>query len=311
MTYKNILYYKFVPVADPETTMFWQRNLCEKHNLKGRILISPHGINGTLSGEVEHLKRYVREMNTHPSFKGIHYKWAMGSPDNHPRLSVKVKPEVVAFGVPDEVEVNERGVVGGGKHLKPAALHKLMEEKGDEVIFYDGRNAYEAQIGRFKNAIVPNVETTRDFIKDIEQGVIAAHKDKPIVTYCTGGIRCEILSSLMKKRGYKEVYQLDGGIVTYGDAYKNKGFWEGKLYVFDGRVVTAFDDTAEDLGDCVHCAGKTSRFVNCVNKQCNKLMLVCPNCVEEVACSDDCQVVANTSGMARKKTQQTSVTASN
>lgn len=286
---KVILYYKFVPIEDAETTKFWQRNLCEKLGLKGRILVSKHGINGTLGGDITALKSYVKEMNIHPKFKGITYKWSEGSADDFPRLSVKVKPEIVAFGVPDEVQVDEKGVVGGGKHLKPAALHKLMKEKGDDVIFYDGRNAYEAKVGRFKNTIVPNVDTSRDFIRDIEEGEISKHKDKPIVTYCTGGIRCEILSSLMKNRGYQEVYQMDGGIVKYGERYKNNGYWEGKLYVFDGRMVTAFDENAEDLGDCIHCDGKTSQFVNCMNKQCNKLILVCDNCYDEIACSQECK----------------------
>lgn len=289
MNEKVILYYKFVPVADPQTTMFWQRALCQKLGLKGRILISEHGINGTLGGPIAGLKEYVKEMNIHPSFKGTQYKWSTGSTADFPRLSVKVKKELVAFGVPEEVEVNDSGVVGGGRHLKPSALHKLLQEKGEDVIFYDGRNAYEAQVGRFKNTIVPKVDTSKDFIRDIESGEISKHKDKPIVTYCTGGIRCEVLSSLMKKRGYQEVYQMDGGIVKYGERFKNDGYWEGKLFVFDGRMVTAFSPDAEDLGDCVHCDGKTSVFVNCMNKQCNKLILICDNCIDDIACSETCR----------------------
>ncbi len=289
MQEKVILFYKFTPVSDPETTKFWQRSLGQKLGLKGRILISEHGINGTLGGEIQALKDYVKEMNIHPSFKKIDFKWSEGSANDFPRLSVKVKPEIVAFGVPEEVKVDEKGIQGGGKHLKPAALHKLMQEKGEDVIFYDGRNAYEAKVGRFKNTIVPDVDTSRDFIKDIESGEISKHKDKPIVTYCTGGIRCEVLSSLMKNRGYEEVYQMDGGIVRYGERFKNDGYWEGKLYVFDGRMVTAFSDDAEDLADCVHCDGKTSTFVNCMNKQCNKLILVCGDCQDDTACSDECR----------------------
>ena len=291
---KVIIFYKFVPIVDPQTTMFWQRNLCERLGLKGRVLLSPHGINATLGGPVDVLKQYVKEMNIHPKFKKTVYKWSAGSADDFPRLSVKVKDEIVNFGVADELRVDDQGVVGGGKHLKPGGLHKLMKKKGDEVIFYDGRNAYEAKIGRFKDAVVPNVETSRDFVRDIEEGEIAQHKDKPIVTYCTAGIRCEILSALMKSRGYQEVYQMDGGIVKYGERYKNSGFWEGKLYVFDGRMVTSFDESAEDIGDCVHCAGKTSHFVNCINKQCNKLILVCGNCVDEIACTKRCMMIAPT-----------------
>ena len=286
---KVILFYKFTPVKDPQTVMYWQRNLCQRLGLKGRIIISEHGINATLGGGIKNLKYYTREMNTYPSFKDITYKWSEGSADDFPRLSVKVKDEIVAFDAADELKVDEKGVVGGGKHLKPAALHKLMEEKGDEVIFYDGRNAYEAKIGKFKHAIVPDVDTSRDFIKDIEEGEISKHKDKPIVTYCTGGIRCEILSSLMKNRGYDEVYQMDGGIVKYGEKYKNKGYWEGKLYVFDDRMVTEFSPEAEDMGECIHCQGSTSNFENCMNKQCNKLLLICDECLTDVACSEECR----------------------
>ena len=291
MNEKVILYYKFTPIADPQTTMYWQRNLCARLGLKGRIIVSPHGINGTLGGDVQALKDYVKEMNVHPSFKKTVYKWSAGSADDFPRLSVKVKDELVAFGAPGEVEVDEKGVVGGGKHLKPSALHKLMEERGEDVIFYDGRNAYEAKVGKFKDAVVPEVETSRDFIKDIEEGEISKHKDKPIVTYCTGGIRCEVLSSLMKKRGFDEVYQMDGGIVKYGERFKNDGYWEGKLYVFDDRMVTSFSEDAEDMGQCAHCENKTSNFENCMNKQCNKLILVCDSCkaADDTACSAVCR----------------------
>lgn len=281
---KVILYYKFVALADPEMTKLWQLELCKSLGLKGRILISKHGINGTLGGPLESLKAYKSAMNKTETFKGITYKWSEGGADNFPRLSVKVRPEIVAFGAPDELEVDAGGVVGGGKHLKPKQLHKLLEERGDDVVFFDGRNKFEAKIGRFKDAVVPDVETSRDFIKEIEDPKYDAIKDKPIVTYCTGGIRCEILSSLMKKRGFKEVYQLDGGIVKYGEEFKDKGKWEGKLHIFDNRMVMQFSEEAVDLGDCVHCNGKTSNYENCANKQCNRLVLVCQGCASQDRC---------------------------
>lgn len=274
---KIILYYKFVPVADPETTMFWQRTLCESLGLRGRILISPHGINGTLGGDLSALKKYVKAMNLHPKFKGITYKWSEGSGEHFPKLKVKVKPEIVAFEAADELVVGEKGVVGGGRRLKPAALHKLMAERGGEVIFYDGRNMYEAKIGRFKNTIVPNASTSRDFIKDIEEGEISRYKDRPIVTYCTGGIRCEILSVLMRHRGYKEVYQLEGGIVKYGEKYGDEGYWEGKLFVFDNRMQMGFSDKAQDIAECENCGTKTSNLVNSTNVR-RKLHVVCADC---------------------------------
>ncbi len=274
---KIILYYKFVPVADPDMTMRWQRELCERLELKGRILISPHGINGTLGGELENLRAYKRAMNESVIFKGIEYKWSDGKKNHFPKLKVKVKSEIVAFDAADEIVVSERGIENGGKHLKPAALHALVEEKGDEVIFYDGRNMYEAQIGRFKNTIIPNTVTSRDFKKDLEEGEIAQHKDKPIVTYCTGGIRCEILSAMMLNRGYKEVYQIDGGIVKYGEKFGDDGLWEGKLFVFDDRMKVGFSDKAKDIASCEQCGIKTSHQVNSTNVR-RKLHVLCESC---------------------------------
>ncbi|MDQ3123621.1 MAG: rhodanese-related sulfurtransferase [bacterium] len=279
---KIILYYKFVPITDPETTMHWQRALCEKLELKGRILISPHGINGTLGGKIKNLKYYSREMKSHSLFDGITYKWSEGSRDNFPKLKVKVKDEVVAFDAVDELRVNKSGVVGGGKYLNPKALHRLIEEKGDEVIFYDGRNLYEAQIGRFKNTIIPNAKTSRDFKQDIETGEISKHKDKPIVTYCTGGIRCEILSSMMKNRGYEEVYQLDGGIQKYGQTFGDDGLWEGKLFVFDDRMQVGFSDKSKDIAECEKCGAKTSNLVNSTNVR-RRLHVICESCAKTTA----------------------------
>ncbi len=281
---KVILYYKFVPVLDPAMTMRWQRELCTRLRLKGRVIISPHGINGTLGGDIESVLEYKREMNRSAIFRGITYKWSDGSGNEFPRLSVKVRPELVAFGAPDEIKVDEKGVIGGGKHLKPEALHKLIEEKGDEVIFFDGRNAYEAQVGKFKKAIVPDTKTTHDFLREIESDKYNDIKDKPVVTYCTGGVRCEALSALMKNRGFKDVYQLDGGIVKYGEKYGDDGLWEGALYIFDGRMTQRFSEKSKDLGECVHCGGKTSRFINCANVACNRLVLVCDNCDKETHC---------------------------
>lgn len=281
---KVILYYKFVPVADPAITMRWQRELCSRLNLKGRIIVSKHGINGTLGGDIEDLREYKREMNRSVLFKGIMYKWSDGTGKEFPKLSVKVRDELVAFKASDELEIDENGVKNGGIHLKPEALHKLIEERGDEVIFFDGRNAYEAQVGKFKNAIIPEVKTTPDFLKELEDPKYDEIKDRPIVTYCTGGIRCEILSVLMKNRGFKEVYQIDGGIVKYGEKFGDDGFWEGTLYIFDGRMNHMFSSKAKDIGSCVHCSGKTSRFINCADTSCNQLILVCEGCDAKTHC---------------------------
>lgn len=278
---KIILFYKFVPITDTESILFWQRALCEKLGLKGRILISKHGINGTLGGDLKNLKYYTREMKAHSLFGEITYKWSDGGTEDFPKLKVKVKPEIVAFDAPEEIEVSKKGVTNGGKHLKPDALHKLIAERGDEVIFYDGRNKYEAQIGKFKNAIIPDVTTSRDFKKDLEEGEISKHKDKPIVTYCTGGIRCEILSAMMKNRGFKEVYQIDGGIVKYGEKFGDDGLWEGKLFVFDDRMKIGFSDKSKDIAECEKCGKKTSHQINSPNVR-RRLHVMCEDCAAKV-----------------------------
>lgn len=256
----------------------WQKTLCEGLNLRGRILISPHGLNGTVGGEMDDLKKYIKATKEFPGFKGIVFKWSDGAREDFPRLSVKVRDEIVAFRATDELRVDETGVVGGGKHLKPKDVHKLVEEKGEEVVFFDGRNAHEAAIGKFKNAVVPDTHTTHDFITELESGKYDDLKNKPIVTYCTGGIRCEVLSSLMINRGFKEVYQIDGGIVKYGEVYGDDGLWEGSLRVFDNRMTVDFSDHAKTIGKCSHCDGPTNNYENCAYANCNDLVLICLNC---------------------------------
>jgi len=275
---KIILYYKFVPIRDPEAVRLWQRALCEQMDLRGRILISEHGINGTLGGDLKDLKAYAKATKSFAPFKDMQLKWSDGAREDFPKLVVKVRPEIVTFGAADEIEVDENGIVGGGKRLKPAEVHKLVREKKGDVVFFDGRNKHEAAVGRFKDAVIPDVDHTRDFKRELEKPQYDELKDKSIVTYCTGGIRCEVLTALMKKRGFKDVYQIDGGIVRYGEAYGDKGLWEGSLYVFDDRLTTKFGSQSEDIGECLHCAGLTSQYRNCANLECNKLMLVCEDC---------------------------------
>ena len=275
---KVILFYAFTPIADPEAIRLWQRDLCESLGLKGRILISAHGINGTLGGAMSALKRYVRKTREFDGFKEIDFKWSDGTGSEFPRLSVKVRLELVTFGRPTEVKVDESGVVGGGKHLKPEEVNRLVEERGD-VVFFDGRNAFEAKIGKFKDAVVPDTSTTRDFIAELESGKYDHLKSKPIVTYCTGGIRCEVLSALMKERGFAEVYQIEGGIVRYGEKFGSKGLWEGSLYTFDARMRIEFDEETEVIGRCDTCGKATRDFVNCIDSSCHEQLLLCNECV--------------------------------
>jgi len=278
---KVILYYGFSPLRDPDAIHLWQRTLCEGLGLKGRILLSPHGINGTLGGDMENLKKYIRQTKQYPGFRRIDFKWSDGTGEEFPRLRIRVRDEIVSFGAPGELIVDQRGVVGGGVHLTPGEINHLVDERGGDVVFFDARNAFEAKIGRFKNAVVPNVRTTRDFVTELDSGRYDHLKDKAVVTYCTGGIRCEVLSSVMRNRGFREVYQLEGGIVRYGEEFADEGLWEGSLYLFDARMNHEFSDRAKVLGTCERCSAPTSRFYNCANLACRKLILLCGECATD------------------------------
>lgn len=229
---------------------------------------------------MQDLKKYVKATRQYPGFKKIDFKWSNGTGNDFPRLKVTVKKELVSFGHPGEIQVDINGVVNGGVHLKPREVHKLVEERGDDVVFFDGRNAFEAKIGKFKNAVIPDTVTSHDFVKEIESGKYDHLKSKPIVTYCTGGIRCEILSAVMKNRGFEEVYQIEGGIVRYGDKYKDSGLWEGSLYTFDNRMTIDFSKDSKVIGECEKCQAPTKDFYNCAESVCNELILLCSACGE-------------------------------
>ncbi|MEV8339135.1 rhodanese-related sulfurtransferase [Leucobacter sp. NPDC077196] len=293
---KILLYYVFAPVADPESVRLWQRQLCESLGLRGRIIISPHGINGTVGGELDACKQYLRRTREYAPFATLEPKWSEGTaledaPEERlhgvergprwrritdfPKLAVKVRDELVAFGIPDETRVDSDGMVGGGAHLSPQEVNDLVAERGEDVVFFDGRNAWEAEIGRFRGAVVPDTRTTHDFIAQIDAGDFDALKSRPVVTYCTGGIRCEILSAAMRDRGFGEVYQIDGGIVKYGEAFGNDGLWEGSLAVFDGREALDFAPDAAVIGRCRVCAAPSNTVTNCSDPSCKHRFVVC------------------------------------
>ncbi|GAA5155103.1 rhodanese-related sulfurtransferase [Microbacterium pseudoresistens] len=296
-TPKIVLFYAFAPLPDPEAIRLWQRDLCASLQIRGRILISADGINGTLGGDLPAVKRWLRSFRAYPAFRDADVKWSEGTAidadgfsTDFPALSVRVRDEIVSFGAPHELTVDERGVVGGGERLSPEELHELVAARGEELVFFDGRNAVEAGIGRFRGAVVPEVDNTREFVGLLDSGAFDDLKGRPVVTYCTGGIRCEVLSGLMKTRGFDEVYQLDGGIVHYGETFGDDGLWEGSLYVFDGRGSIDFSDHAAVIGRCAGCGGATNRTANCPDASCRRQFVVCADCAA-VPCEDHAERV--------------------
>jgi UPF0176 protein len=288
---KVILFYVFTPVPDPEAIRVWQRSLAGSLGLRGRVIVSPHGINATLGGDLDVLKRYVRGLREYAPFRGADVKWSAGRALDDgvttalfPRLSVKVRDEVVTFGAPDELVVDEGGVVGGGEHLTPQELHALVDS--EDVVFFDGRNRVESEVGRFAGAVRPDVETTREFVDLLDSGAYDHLKDRPVVTYCTGGIRCEVLTPLMRRRGFQRVYQLDGGIHRYGETYGDDGLWEGSMYVFDGRTTVEFGPEAKVVGRCDACGEPTRAVVDCDDPACVRQVVRCPGCAAASASCD-------------------------
>lgn len=261
-----LLYYKYVHLPDPEAERVAQRELCERLGLKGRILLAEEGINGTVAGSPDATQAYIAAMNEHPQFSGIEYKQDTAEGMPFPRLRIKVRPEIVTLGVPiDPADTARR--------LTPAQFHELIQDPN--VVLFDARNDYESAIGRFRGAVTPDITLFKELPDVLDQ--YDELKDKTVVTYCTGGIRCEKASALMKQRGFKDIYQLDGGIIKYAQAYP-EGNFEGECFVFDERMSVAFTDQPARLGACHFCAGATNTYRNCANPECNDLILVCSGC---------------------------------
>lgn len=285
--YRILLYYKYTPIEDPETFTEEHRAFCQELGVKGRILISHEGINGTLSGTVEQTQKYMDYMHQHPKFHDMVFK--IDEHDRHAfkKLFVRLKKELVTWRLgKDDVKPYEVT----GKRLSPKEFYEMLQR--DDVIILDGRNDYEYDLGHFRGAIRPDVRTTREFPEWIRKNM-SQYKDKTIITYCTGGIRCEKLTAFMIKEGFKDVYQLDGGIVTYGKDPEVKGqLFDGKCYVFDERISVPINRVEHVVvGKCYHCGSSTETYINCEYDMCHKQHLVCDKCIEIYRgyCSKECE----------------------
>ena len=277
MKYHIILFYKYIHIVDPEAVAEGQRKLCEKMDLKGRCIIAKEGINATFEGTEENIKGYIKELQKDDRFKNIHFKISAGNGNAFPKLSVKVRQEIVSLhlGVCD-IDPNQIT----GIHLKPEELHEWIKT-GKEFYIVDMRNAYEHKAGHFKDSILPPIENFRDLPKVVEQ--ISHLKNKTVLTVCTGGVRCEKASGFLISQGFTDVYQLDGGIVSYMEKYQNEDF-QGKLYVFDGRVTMGFytdDARHEIIGKCDLCGGQSENYVNCDNPVCHRHFIACEKCIDD------------------------------
>lgn len=277
MEYQVLLYYKYVAIKDPQAVMLWQKSLCARLGLKGRIIIAEEGINGTVEGTKEHTIIYMREMKQYAPFRKVSYKKSKGTGKSFKKLSVKVRSDIVSDKIADwQVNPNETT----GKYLSADKLHEWIKKNRDAFVIIDMRNDYEHKSGHFEGSVLPKIETFRDLPKAIPQ--LKKYADKTIVTVCTGGVRCEKASGFLIKNGFKDVYQLKDGIVTYMEKYPNEDF-KGKLYVFDERILMGFQTTDENhevIGKCVKCGLKSENYVNCKDDNCHRHLICCENCMD-------------------------------
>lgn len=286
--YTIILFYKYVNIENPEKLRDEQRLLCEKLGLKGRVIVAKEGINATLEGTNEAIQAYLAEYLSDSRFVDTHIKRSSGNGESFPKLSVKVRNEIVSLHLENDINPNEIT----GKHLKPEEL-KQWYESGKKFRIIDMRNDYEFKVGKFKDSIMPDLQNFRDLSKELSK--IEDYKEEAVLTVCTGGVRCEKASGLLVREGFKDVYQLDGGIVSYMEKFPAQEF-EGSLYVFDKRILMHFDpeDKHVVIGRCAKCEAPSERYVNCRNKMCNKHIICCENCSEEDGrsfCSDECKTI--------------------
>jgi len=285
-TYQVLLYYKYVPIENPELFAKQHLKFCQSLELKGRILVAKEGINGTVSGTIAHTNQYMEEMRKDPRFADMTFKIDSASGHAFKKMHVRPRNELVTFKLEDDIDPNQLT----GKHLSPKEFYEAMQQ--EDVIILDGRNDYEYDIGHFKGAIRPSVKSTREFPEWIRKN-LSQYKDKKILTYCTGGIRCEKLSGVLLKEGFQDVCQLEGGIVTYGKDPETKGrLFEGKCYVFDDRIAVPINQVEDIIvGKCYHCGKPADQYINCANVTCDLRHISCDECKNEFDnyCSHQCK----------------------
>lgn len=282
--YQTLLYYSYSPIDNAEQFAAEHLSFCKSLNLVGRIIVADEGLNGTVSGTSAACKAYMDALHAEERFARIDFKIDEVDEPSFIKMHCRYKPEIVHSGLRDPKIINPH--IETGKYLEPVEFMAMKDE--DDVVVLDVRSNYEHHVGHFKNAVTLDIENFREFPEKINE--LAKYKDKKILTYCTGGIKCEKASALLLKEGFSEVYQLHGGIIKYGKEAGGKDF-DGKCYVFDNRVtvdVNRINPTV--ISQCMNCGTVTDRVINCANPECNEHFTQCEACgwKMEGCCSDAC-----------------------
>ena len=267
----NIAGYKFEPLDNVEVLVPEFQSVCDNLELKGSVYLSPNGINFSIAGSEEAVKQYIHFMEKDKRFLDIPLKKTFSKTQPFRRMKVRPKKEIISLGRDD---INPRELTGN--YITPKELY-AMYENNDDVIVLDTRNEYETRVGLFENAIDLQLDTFRDFSEAIEQ-LPEEYKDKQIVMYCTGGIRCEKASAVMLKAGFTDVKQLEGGVLDY---FKETGgkYWNGDCFVFDERVALDTDLNETEYIYCYICREPLSAEEKASRDF--KINEYCPYCIKK------------------------------
>ena len=283
-SYKVILFYKYVEVENPEVIVNLHLEWCLTNDIKGRVFFAKEGVNGTVSGSIENIEKYKKHLTSFPGLENIWFKEDYINEHAFKKMHVRLKQQIV------NGDLNDVSLQNGGKRLSPEELLNFYEEQKDFVIV-DTRNWYESKIGKFRNAITPPMKNFREWKKVVDEN-LKDYKNKTVVTYCTGGIRCEKASAYMVEKGFKDVYQLDGGIFNYIKQFPDT-HWQGGMFVFDERRVVNpnTNDELKHVAECYFCGKPTSYYINCHNLDCDRIIVSCHECKIEndYCCSDECR----------------------
>ena len=284
--YYVIAFYLFTQIEDPHAEVTKHQKFFKERDVKSRIYISHEGINAQMSASEAHAIEYMEWMKQDERFKDIDFKIHMHHEQVFPRATVKFRKSLVALG-------HNANPHQGGEHVSPAKWKEMLEQNSKDVILLDVRNDYEWKIGHFQGAVKPKLDIFRKFPEYVNQLKEEYDPSKTrVMMYCTGGIRCELYSALMKDHGFENVYQLNGGVIRYG-LEEGDDKWEGKLFVFDDRLAVPLVEKSEALpiSSCHFCAVPSDVYYNCANMDCNEMFLSCPSCAEKLngCCSEVCK----------------------
>ena len=268
MDYRVLLYYNYTKIENPEQFAKEHLALCKSLGLKGRILVAEEGINGTASGTIEATQQYMDWMHNDERFKDTWFKIDESEGHAFRKMFVRPRKELVALNLEEDVDPLRLT----GEYLDPKAFKEALLD--EDTVVLDARNDYEYDLGHFRGAIRPDIRNFRELPEWIRENK-EKFMDKKVVTYCTGGIRCEKFSGWLLREGVENVAQLHGGIATYGKDPEVKGeMWDGKMYVFDDRISVEINQVdkqiiGKDWFDGTPC----ERYINCGNPSCNRQMI--------------------------------------